>query len=133
MIAGDFNIHSQIWDIYHKNDKITKSEKQLIKFITDNNLNIMNNSNKPTHCKFDKIDDIATITEYNTIDLTLVSPDLDELLVNWDTNSFNVSNNDELYNNELDSKWVTEVFSTLLLLLTSIPNQHQHQQLKHGV
>ena len=114
IISGDFNIHSKIWDAYRQSDKINNSEKQLINFIAKNNLNIINDPCKPTHCKFNNIDNIATITEYNSIDLTLISHDLDTTTTNWDTNSFTIYNNDAEINdniqyNELDSKWVSEM------------------------
>ena len=115
IISGDFNIHSKIWDAYRNTDKINNSEKQLINLIAKNNLDIKNDACKPTHCKFNSIDNIATIIEYNSIDLTLASHDLDTAITNWDTNSFTLYNSDSnnssdnLYNNELDSKWVTEV------------------------
>ena len=83
-------------------------------------LKICNLRNRPTHCKYKIIEGLTTIEAYNTIDITLATNNIGNLICNWDTNSHTLYDNDNIINNidnnvnnpinsELDTKWVHDV------------------------
>jgi exonuclease III len=118
IIAGDFNCNSSEWDsfsdIYDENDELFNDIKNLIE---NNNLEIRNNSNYPTHCtkKYNKI------TKYNIIDLVLISNNIINKTNNYDTtsqmiyeidseNDNNIINNkNELQQLQNDLDWINNI------------------------
>ena len=118
IIAGDFNLASNLWDVRY-NKQNSNSTNNLMDFMDENNLTCINNRELATHCKYENIDGIPTITKYNNIDLVLMSRDLVNKCSDFKTNSFNVydgsDTGNDVINSELDAEWVSTVSDHFLV------------------
>lgn len=66
ILLGDFNSHNPIWG----SEKTDSRGKLIQKFLEDNDINIMNNVNFPTHFSF-------AYKTFSNIDLSLISPSIE--------------------------------------------------------
>ena len=112
MIGGDMNVSSTMWDAGYTGTE-SQETKNVIDFIEQNELIICNDNYKPTHAKYNVIEKIPSVNEYNVLDLTLVSNNLLDHCSDWTTNSYNYfngePNSESVKNCELDAKWLAEV------------------------
>ena len=110
IINGDFNAEHELWDNHCNSSKIDTIANGVLELLEEQELAVINNKYKPTHAKYNNInsDDyvIPVIYGYNSIDLSLVSLELQSKVNNWDTNSYTVYGNDR---SEMDLQWVSNV------------------------
>ena len=113
IICGDFNIHSNIWDAYYEG-RYDKKEENVLKLLNNNDFELCNKKEKPTHCIYNRDENnIPIINEYNTVDLTIATNTIAKKICNWDTNSHTIYTNENdknnPYNNELDAQCINDV------------------------
>ena len=106
IINGDFNIEHELWDNNCDLTKFDENANNVLDLIQEQELVIINNKYKPTHAKYRIIGLFPVIYAYNSIDLSLVSYELQNKVVNWETNSYTAYGEDK---SELDLQWISNV------------------------
>ena len=110
IINGDFNAEHELWDNNCDPSKIDGNASGILELLEEQEMAIMNNKFKPTHAKYNNVNSediiIPIIYGYNSIDLTLVSLNLQNMVNNWDTNSYTIYGADR---SEMDLQWISNI------------------------
>ena len=106
ILNGDFNIRNTLWDVQFNENTSDKYSEYVLNLCKKYDLCVANDNYQPTHAKYNKIDGIPYIYEYNSLDLTIISNTLCDSIKNWETNSYTIYNNDQ---SVLDTQWIANI------------------------